>query len=108
MSKVFSGFLAEYYLALPACDGPLARFAIELHPMGLQWWAAQTSWGLYAKAVLAWNERVRRCDAGGCRAGGGHAREGATGAGASHVQLDWLLHWRPHRRRLGRRKRPRP
>jgi hypothetical protein len=38
--------LVEFYLALLACDGPLAQLAIRLHPMGLQWWAARTSWGL--------------------------------------------------------------
>src|SRR4029453_58876 len=103
-----SGLLAEYYLSLPSCDGPLSQFAIGLYLMGLQGWAARTlKGGSYAKAV-AWNERVRRCDAWGGRAGSGHSLEGAPAGSSSHVQLDRLLHWRPYRRGLGRPKRPRP
>jgi hypothetical protein len=44
--KVFGGLFGEFYLALLGRDGPSARLAIGLHPMGLQWWAARTSWGL--------------------------------------------------------------
>src|SRR5258705_9294602 len=96
--KVFSGLRVEYYLALPACDGLLARLAIDC-----KLWACKAGLhipkgGFYAKAVLAWNERVRSCDAGGCRAGSGYASEGATAGSSSHVQLDRLLYWRPHRR----------
>ena len=58
MSKVLSGLLAEYYLALLGCDGPPARFAIELYPMGLQWWAARNHGGFNAKAVLCFGMSV--------------------------------------------------
>src|SRR5215468_12464416 len=108
MSQVLSGLLTQYSLTLLRCDGLHALLAIGLYPSGLQWWAAQTQMGTTNAKAVAWNDHVCRCDSGGCRAGSRHALEGATAGTARHVQLEWRLHWRPHRRGLVRRKSQRP